>query len=259
MGSQQNIDERVVQRAMEPYPDIPEIVKFSTPVVAFGNPNTARVATLGINPSSNEFQIGNGDKTPLGRQVKKRLVDTEVLGLENPISLNIDQAIKVIKGCYGYFSGPDANPYEWFTKLEKYILKPAGFTYYGSSANACHLDLVQWATDPVWDSIENKATKKMLLTKDQEFLRYQLTSYNFEYVFLNGSTVIERFKKLGIAEVKEIHQVTATANGGRHSVVRGEADGTIYFGWGINTGAKYANKTGLIELHEFIQKTFSKN
>ncbi len=250
------LDERVIQRAMAPYPGVKEIVDFSTPVVAFGNPNKSRVATLGINPSSSEFQIGNGNKTPLGGAIPKRLVDTEVLGINNPIRLTREQAIKVIEGCYQYFYGQSPNPYEWFLKLEEFILKPAGFTYYGQDATACHLDLVQWATDPVWDSIASKSTKELLLKRDKEFLRYQLTSYNFEYVFLNGSTAVNQFKELGIATLEQVHTVTANSNGGRHTVVKGESGGTVFFGWGINTGAKYASKAGLKELVEFIENSF---
>jgi hypothetical protein len=250
------LDERVIQRAMAPYPGVKEIVDFSTPVVAFGNPNKSRVATLGINPSSSEFQIGNGNKTPLGGAIPKRLVDTEVLGINNPTRLTREQAIKVIEGCYQYFYGQSPNPYEWFLKLEEFILKPAGFTYYGQDATACHLDLVQWATDPVWDSIASKSTKELLLKQDKEFLRYQLTSYNFEYVFLNGSTAVNQFKELGIATLEQVHTVTANSNGGRHTVVKGESGGTVFFGWGINTGAKYASKAGLKELVEFIENSF---
>ena len=56
------IEDRVIERAMAQYPKVPELVEFSTPVVSFGYPRNAKVATLGINPSSNEFQIGSGNK-----------------------------------------------------------------------------------------------------------------------------------------------------------------------------------------------------
>ena len=96
MSSNYVIEERVIERAMATYPDIPEIVPSSTPVVSFGYPNKAIVATLGINPSSNEFQVGNGNKNLLGFG-SKELVDTEVLGVESPKHLNREQAIEVIK------------------------------------------------------------------------------------------------------------------------------------------------------------------
>jgi hypothetical protein len=247
------LDERVIQRAMAPYPGVKEIVDFSTPVVAFGNPNKSRVATLGINPSSSEFQIGNGNKAPLGGAIPKRLVDTEVLGINNPTSLTRDQAIKVIEGCYQYFSGPNANPYDWFRRLEKFVLEPAGHTYFGSKATACHLDLVQWATDPVWDSIIDKSIKKKLLEEDKEFLRYQLTNYDFDVVYLNGGTVVKQFRELGIADLSVVHHVTRNSMGGTHEVLEGSANGITYYGWGINASSKDANKKGLEELSKWIR------
>jgi hypothetical protein len=247
------IEERVIDRAMASYPEVNELVAFSTPVVSFGYPKGARVATVGINPSSSEFQIGNGNRDPLGEFESKRLVDTETLGIHNPKNLNREQAIKVIEGCYDYFSGANANPYEWFKRLEKYVLEPAGHTYYGENPSACHLDLVQWATDPVWDSIKDKSIKKKLLEADKEFLRFQLTNYDFEVVYLNGGTVLKQFKALGIADLSVVHQVTRNSMGGTHDVVTGYANGTTYFGWGINASSRDANKKGLEELSQWIK------
>jgi hypothetical protein len=250
------IEERVIERAMASYPEIEEIVAFSTPVVSFGNPRGAKVATLGINPSSNEFQIGNGNKSPLGEFERKRLIDTEILELSNPKNLTREQAIKVIEGCYDYFTGPSANPYGWFQKLEKFVLKPAGYTYYGPNASACHLDLVQWATDPVWDSILDKSIKVELLKLDKEFLRYQLTSYHFDFVFLNGGTVVKQFKKLDIAKLEVVHQVTRNSKGDIHKVFKGTSNGTTYYGWGINAASGDANKKGLEELSNWINTQY---
>lgn len=181
------------------------------------------------------------------------MIDTEILGIKNPKSLNREQAIRVIKGCHDYFTGPETNPYEWFDRLEKFVLEPAGHTYRGPAASACHLDLVQWATDPVWDSIPNKSIKVNLLKDDKEFLRYQLTSYDFEVVYLNGGTVLRQFRELGIAELSVVHQVTRNSKGGVHQIFKGAANGTIYYGWGINASSRDANKKGLEELSTWIK------
>ena len=60
MGSNAEILERLIKRTMEAFPQNAPIVEQSTPVVAFGDCTTARVATLGINPSYEEFQDSNG-------------------------------------------------------------------------------------------------------------------------------------------------------------------------------------------------------
>lgn len=245
-------EEQVIKRVMADYPRLTEIVDFSTPVVSFGNPNDAEVATLGINPSSNEFQVGKGNKSPLGHLEKKRLVDTESLGVSQPKSLTREQAIRVIRGCYDYFLGPNANPYDWFNNLENLVLKPFGYSYNDKNALACHLDLVQWATDPVWSKIKSPAVKNMLLSDDKEFLKYQLTSYAFKFVFLNGGTVIDQFSKLDIVNLEVIGEVTRNSKGGKHLVYRGKIGDTTYLGWGINVGARDANKQGLAELSQLL-------
>ena len=47
----------VEDRIRRPAPERCFVVPASTPVVAFGNPGVARVATLGLNPSRIEFEI----------------------------------------------------------------------------------------------------------------------------------------------------------------------------------------------------------
>jgi len=133
------IEERVIERAMATYPDIPEIVHSSTPVVSFGYPNDARVITVGINPSSSEFQVA-GKSTRLLSVDKKRLVDTEVLRIKDPKSLTRDQAIRVIEGCYSYFDS--VNHYDWFDHMNSSMNSYFKADYYDGSA--AHLDLVQW-------------------------------------------------------------------------------------------------------------------
>ena len=138
------IEERVIERAMATYPDIKELVEFSTPVVSFGYPSSARMVTVGINPSSLEFLTSGKNKKILSAD-KKKLVDLETLGVKNPKALNREQAIKVIEGCYSYFN---IKPYDWFDHLNKSVNSYFKCNYRDGSA--AHLDLVQWATDPVW-------------------------------------------------------------------------------------------------------------
>lgn len=225
------------------------IVAGSTPVVSFGNPNSSRVATLGINPSSGEFSYGKD--RPLLSKEEKRLVDLEVLQIDTSRSLTLEESEMVIDGCNNYFKSE--NHYDWFLKLEEIVLSPAGYTYYGENASACHLDLVQWATDPVWSRITSAAAREKLLKDDKEFLRFQLSNYKFDFVYLNGGTVIKQFMALGIAELSVVHHVTRNAMGGMHEVFKGTANGTTYLGWGINAASNDANKIGLVELTNWLK------
>jgi len=241
--------QELIDRASKSMPSDLNVVAGSTPVVSFGNPANAKVATLGINPSSSEFSYGKDQ--PLLSKEEKRLVDLDVLKIKDARSLTLAESERVIEGCNDYFKSE--KHYEWFQKLEEIVLSPAGYTYYGDNASACHLDLVQWATDPVWSRIASAAVREKLLRDDKEFLRFQLTNYRFDFVYLNGGTVVKQFIDLGIAELSVVHHVTRNSMGGTHEVFKGTANGTTYLGWGINAASRDANKIGLTELSNWIK------
>ena len=247
----EEIKKRVIERVMAPYPKNSHIVPYSTPVVSFGNPETSTVATLGINPSSREF-LNDGMNLLSGTE--KRLVDTEVLGLSREIeSLNAEQAEEVIKGCFSYF---EKNPYKWFSRLEEYVLSPANASYRLSDdiniEQACHLDLIQWATDPVWRNIENKGVKEDLLESDLEFLRFQLTNYEFKKLFLNGGEVVKQFEKLGLAKLTEVGKTSFQSGKSKSSLYRGKYGDTEVWGWGLNVGQFEITLSNLEDLSNWI-------
>ena len=219
-----------------------QIVPGSTPVVSFGNPDTSSVATLGINPSHREFL--QGKNKPLLTSGKKRLVDYDDLGISVPRALTPQEGERVVAGCNVYFRN---NPYKWFEQLQNFVLSPTGNSYYDTSgggeaggetnATACHLDLVQWATDPVWSQFDkNSPARAQLLANDQKFLLYQLTYYNFKYLFLNGKTVLENFHHLGLTPLSEAGSIRRTKAGDSSKIYTGTYQNTTVIGWGINIG-----------------------
>ena len=221
-------EEEVLLRVMEPFPEGVPIVPFSTPVISFGQPHGVKVATLGINPSSGEFL---DSKMALLTDEKKRLIDRADLGRPNAVRLTRDEAIKVVDGCYQYFSD-QGNPYKWFKFLESFAVKPAGASYWDGSA--CHLDLVQWATNPVWSGISNVSVREDLLNKDMEFLRYQLTQYKFPWLLLNGREVIAQFEKLKIGQLKKYEWDTVRDGDSPCEFVTGRYEETKVLGWSRN-------------------------
>lgn len=252
------IEDRVIARAMADYPQIGELVKGSTPVVSFGNPTLAKVVTVGINPSSNEFQKSGKSKDLLVGK-KKRLVDTEVLGLTNPKSLTKEQAIQVIEGCYNYFNKKGHNPYmTWFKHLNDNINKHFGADFQDQSA--AHLDLVQWATDPVWGGIDSDEVKADLLKSDAEFLRYQIENKKYDIVFMSGSQVTEQLVATGIVEVTLTHQTGYKTKSGKPRKLefyRGTTrNGSLVLGWSRTFPGHYISKEALPgvvkELHAFM-------
>jgi hypothetical protein len=260
MKTTYQIEERVIKRAMEAYPSIAELVSGSTPVVSFGNPGLAKIITIGINPSSCEFQKSGKSKDllPFG---KKRLVDTETLGISNPVSLTRDQAIQVIEGCYEYFYSKPHNPYmTWFRHLNENINKHFGLDYRDGSA--AHLDLVQWATDPVWGGIDSDSVKAGLLKSDAEFLRYQVGMKNHDIVFMNGSQVTEQLVETGIVEVnltRETSYKTKSGKARKLEFFSGQTfNGSLVLGWSRTFPGHYISEAALPEvvkeLHTFMDQ-----
>ncbi len=166
-----------------PLPNM-NIVSGSTPVVAFGNAQISRVATLGLNPSKYEFLDKNGIELTGS---ERRLETLNSLEIKNRKNISNWQVKQTLNSCNNYF---DNRPYSWFNKLEK-VLKHFEVSYYSSTA--CHLDLVQWATDPVWGSIPEEI-KTILIKRDRNFLSKQLTNENIEILLLNGRSVINEFQ-----------------------------------------------------------------
>jgi hypothetical protein len=162
------------------------VVPRSTPVIAFADFPRATVATLGLNPSRQEFLTKRGE---LLEGPNRRFETMTSLGLVGLEAAPDEALIKIVEACRLYFS-PDHNPYmDWFAKLEK-LLRVVGASYLDGSA--CHLDLVQWATDPTWRQLP-EATRRYLLTYDVSFLLEQLKSHRIGLLLLNGQRVLTEF------------------------------------------------------------------
>ena len=116
------------------------IIPWASPIPVFGDPAHARVATLGINPSSREFVDA------VGRELDgtlRRFHTLRSLGLRRWEDAERSHLQAIRQYCLDYFF---RSPYDaWFKKLD-YIVSGAGATYYGIASSACHLDLVPYAT-----------------------------------------------------------------------------------------------------------------
>ena len=165
-------------------PDNPSIIANSTPVLFFGNIYNSKVATLGINPSKNEF-LKNGEELS---RIERRFQTLNSLGSTSHENLTNEHIQKVINSCLNYFN---VNPYKrWFDILENYILQKLSVSYY--SGTACHLDIVQWATDPIWRKLD-RITKNLLIKNDIEFLSIQLQVEKIDTLLINGKGATEIF------------------------------------------------------------------
>ena len=175
------------------------VVSGSTPVVSFGNAITATAATLGLNPSRVEFLDRRGAEL-VGSL--RRLATHSSLGVNDLSSVPIQKIEEVFSDCNLYF---DRNPYrQWFNQLEL-ILKHSGLSYYDGTA--CHLDLVQWATDPPWGRLKPRSVREELISADSSFLTEQLSRENIRLILVNGSGVITELKRRIDTQLKEVDPI----------------------------------------------------
>src|SRR5438876_10516253 len=107
------------------------VVPNSTPVIAFGDPARATVATLGINPSVNEF-LGQAE---LLTGTQRRLATLQSLAAQRVDRLTDAQVATVAEDCATYFQ---RRPYRrWFDPLDELLRAGVAASYYDGSA--CHL------------------------------------------------------------------------------------------------------------------------
>jgi hypothetical protein len=145
------------------------------------------VATLGLNPSRQEFLAPNGREL-LGED--RRFETLLSLGITKLGDATDSALHRVFDGCCKYFY---RRPYRrWFDQLEA-VIWPLGTSYYDGTA--CHLDLVQWATDPVWDRLD-RSIRRRLLASDGPFLLEQLLQGQVRILLLNGRSVIDGFEAI---------------------------------------------------------------
>ena len=203
------VPEYIENRIRQRKPDGIPVVPGSTPVVAFGDVRNAEVATLGWNPSKVEFLDRHGDEL---KGAEQRLETLSSLGGSDLSLATVHSIRSVFEGCNGYFQ---RRPYRrWFDRLEK-ILCVLGKSYYAGTA--CHLDLVQWATDPTWGRLE-PTHKKTLLEADLPFLLKQLSQEHIGLLLLNGSGIARAYSEMLGCELTE-------------TVVTGKISLKLFSGW----------------------------
>lgn len=210
------------------------VVPGSTPVPFFGNFVGASTYTIGINPSVREFYSEKGE---LLKHDQKRLEDYESLRLSRDEvihSFSDKEVEKIYHACLKYF-GP--NYYHWFDRLESVVNLAFHSSYFDGSA--CHLDLIQWATDPIWGAIlkADPINARYLLKNELPFLHQQIewitkSNPNLERFVLSGKTVIESLKD--IFSVKFVGRTDVKGKSKQYSYYVGHLGDTPVYGTSMN-------------------------
>lgn len=165
------------------------VIHWASPVLSFGDLSTSKLATVGLNPSNREFM------EPSGKELSGSLRRFHTLGsleLDRWSDIRSDQLDKILDSCSEYFNH---NPYDaWFRSLEKLFME-AGASYYGLFANACHLDLVPYATEVKWGSLST-IQRLGLLESSGDALGRLLQHSRVEVLLLNGQSVIANLQSI---------------------------------------------------------------
>lgn len=211
----------LLERAAASPPDGCAVVPGSTPVVSFGHPLDPLVATLGINPSSGEF-LSRGRLLEGGQ---RRLATLLSIGASEHGAIDVAQASVIIDDCATYF---DRRPYRWFNVLDRILTPALGVSYFHKSA--CHLDLVQWATDPIWKEL-SRSQQERLLAGDREFLRTQLRHESYRVILVNGSTALRWAERADIVSWETVGRIEAPP---ATTISLARSEDALFLGWSCN-------------------------
>lgn len=210
------------------------IVEGSTPVIYFGDFRSARVATLGINPSNREFE----EDSELLKGDRRRLSTLESLGANSLESLTEEQVHQVVQDCDNYFQNP--NYYRgWFDQIEAVIKPGLGVSFFDGSA--CHLDLVQWATSGKWGNLEPK-DKSRLLDEGRNHLLNLLKNSQISLVIVNGKSVWNELKSAGFGAEKNIGTLTFGKSKTTCQLLINKSEKLVFLGWSSNIPSQQGTK-----------------
>jgi hypothetical protein len=163
-------------------PPVPSSVTGSLPILFFGDAPAARLLTVGLNPSDQEYVDTQGTELNGERRRFHTLASLEASARGELTEMQCDRAIEMMRG---YFT-PGQPVFRWFRPLSR-VVEAMGASFVGRSA--AHLDLVQESTTPVWSSL-SKEDQAVLLAADRAFLRWQLSDLQARVVACNGATVL---------------------------------------------------------------------
>lgn len=167
----------------------PDVIGWGCPVPFFGHLESARLATVGINPSNREF-VGTDGAELAGDE--RRLPTLGSLGLSSWSQADAAALRSILLACRQYF---ERNPYGgWFGSLQR-IIELTGHSYYAPRSDACHLDIIPWATVGKWGMLSS-AARRQLTHRAAEVLADIVACSPLSMLILNGQQVVSQFEVL---------------------------------------------------------------
>jgi len=236
----------LVQKLNDPVCVKSDVIRWGSPVPSFGNLSFAKIATVGLNPSNREFVdvLGNELIGP-----NRRFHTLNSLGLQQWDDIEQSHLSIIADSCLEYFN---RNPYDgWFKKLDN-LISGTSMSYYFPSSQACHLDLIPYATSTKWTdlSIEQKNT---LLEISGDSLARLLNTSCVKLLVLNGSSVVTNFEKLSNLKFEKINMPDWNLNRKSTSHVQGFAYKGVIESLG---NIRLRNKISVLGYNHNIQSSF---
>ncbi len=174
----------------------PSTVPGTLPVLFFGDLLSAEVASVGLNPSDQEY-LSKGGMMLVGPA--QRFATLALLGADDRASLDDDQCAKAIEWMRDYYEPGKPVYGSWFNALSRVI---EGFGASLRDRTASHLDLVQEATSPVWSDLD-AAERENLLHQDLPFLEWEIRAFPLRFIICTGKTVSVHVRRQLNVEVEE--------------------------------------------------------
>ena len=156
----------------------------SLPVLFFGDLSRAAVATIGINPSRQEYHSRMGVELS---GPDRRFESLSSLGVADRRSLSPSLGAQAMRTMTAYFA-PGKPVYHWVQPLVRVMSRfGASFT----NGDVAHLDLVQEATDPVWTGLRSvdRGSASALLQRDLPFLHWEIEMFPLRTLVCTSATV----------------------------------------------------------------------
>lgn len=186
----------LIGRLSDPRLQEADIITWGSPIISFGNLSRSKIATLGLNPSNREF-VDVGGMELSGEH--RRFHTLSSLGLRSWSDADEKHAILIAELCDEYFN---RNPYDaWFKKLD-FLISGTSMSYYFPSGEACHLDLIPFATSNKWAKLTSDQ-RNLLLKMSSDTLGLLLKNSEIKLLVLNGKTVVDHLKRISNVNLKE--------------------------------------------------------
>lgn len=185
-----------------------KVIGWGSPVPSFGDISRATVATLGLNPSNREFVDRNGNELD---GESRRFPTLGSLGIQRWSDARGAHHTAIMDSCRGYFF---RNPYDgWFRQLD-HVIGGTEASYYDDECQACHLDLIPFATACKWTDL-SRWERERLVEMAGDTLARLLVDSPVRILVLNGRSVVDELQRLAesVLECREMRGWALKRNG----------------------------------------------